>query len=290
MNNMKELIKKHNIRLTKSLGQNFLTDDGVVERIVDAANVSKSDLVIEVGPGIGNMTRELAQRAGCVVAVEIDKHLIAGLQENLTEYQNVLIINKDILKMDLEKDILQEAAARYPDFKPEALKVVANLPYYITTPIIMKFLEEDPGLDTMVFMVQKEVADRMAAKPGGKEYGALSVAVQFYAAPEKAFLVPPDCFIPKPEVDSAVVRLVVYKTPPVVLEDKDFFFKTVKAAFGQRRKTLPNALANSGYFQTSKEDIKNILGNIGIGENQRGETLSITQFAELANAFFSRKM
>lgn len=289
MNNTKELIRKHNIRLTKSLGQNFLTDDGIVKRIVDAAEVTKTDLVIEVGPGIGSMTRELAERAGCVVAVEIDKHLIPGLQENLAEFRNILLLNQDILKVDLEKDILREAAERFPEFKPEAVKVVANLPYYITTPIIMKFLEEDPGITTMVFMVQKEVADRMAASPGGKDYGALSVAVQFYASPEKAFVVPPHCFIPQPEVDSAVVKLAVRKAPPVQLSDKEFFFKTVKAAFGQRRKTLVNALANSGYFQVNKEEIKSMLADAGIGENQRGETLSIAQFADLANALYKKR-
>lgn len=287
-NNTKDIIKKHNIRLTKSLGQNFLTDERVVKRIVDAAGVSDTDLVIEVGPGIGSMTVELAARAGRVVAVEIDKHLIQALSENLKAFGNVKIVNENILDIDIKELISHNQKGRDPECKYDSVKVVANLPYYITTPIIMKFLEEDPGIDTMVFMVQKEVAERMAAKPGGKDYGALSVAVQYYAMPEKVFDVPPHCFIPQPDVDSSVVRLAVHKTPPVELLDRELFFKTIKAAFGQRRKTLLNALSNSGYFNMSKEEIKGILQKLGIEENRRGETLSIMQFAELANSFLKK--
>jgi len=283
--NTKELIKKYNIRLAKSLGQNFLINESVIKRIVDAAEINKDDLVIEVGPGIGNMTRELALRAGRVAAVEIDRHLIPALTENLTDFSNVLIINKDILKLDLKEFASGLAGTDEDGFQPSSIKVAANLPYYITTPIIMKFLEEDLGVDTMVFMVQKEVAERMAAKPGGKDYGALSVAVQYYAMPEKVFDVPPHCFIPQPDVDSSVVRLAVHKTPPVELLDRELFFKTIKAAFGQRRKTLLNALSNSKYFTSTKEEIKETLLKLGIEENRRGETLSIMQFAQLANSF-----
>ncbi len=287
--NTKEMIQKHNIRLTKSLGQNFLNDDSVVSRIVDAAEVGPEDLVLEVGPGIGSMTKELARRASKVVAIEIDKHLMTALKENLSEFSNVEIINEDILKVQIS-DIISRYLHQEVNGTPlKSVKVAANLPYYITTPIIMKFLEENPGIDAMVFMVQKEVAERMAAKPGGKEYGALSVAVQFYSQPEMVFNVPPHSFIPQPEVDSTVIKLRIHKTPPVQLLNRDTFFRTVKASFGQRRKTLVNALANSGYFNISKEELKEILVNKGIGENQRGETLSILQFAELANALFGKR-
>lgn len=284
MKNTKEIINKFNIRLTKSLGQNFLTDENVVSRIVDAAGAAKDDLVVEIGPGIGSMTRELCARCGRVVAIEIDRHLMPALTENLKGFSNIEIINRDVLKVDFKKDILDKHSGGN-SFMPSSIKVVANLPYYITTPIIMKLLEENPGIDAMVFMVQKEVADRMAAAPGGKDYGALSVAVQYYSKVEKVFEVPPHCFIPQPEVYSTVVRMSIYKTPPVQVESTDVFFKTIKAAFGQRRKTMLNALYNSGYFMKSKEEIREILNSLGIDENQRGETLSIMQFAELANSF-----
>jgi 16S rRNA (adenine1518-N6/adenine1519-N6)-dimethyltransferase len=283
--NTKELVKKYNIKMTKSLGQNFLIDVGMVSRIVDAADVRHEDLVIEIGPGVGSMTTELASRAGRVAAIEIDRHLIPALSESIREFNNVDIINEDVLRLDIKKDVIEKVANAHRDFKASKIKVVANLPYYITTPIIMKLLEEDPGVDTMVFMVQKEVADRMAARPGGKDYGALSVAVQYYARPEKILEVPPHCFIPQPEVDSTVIRLNILKEPPVMLWDRQLFFKTIKAAFGQRRKTLVNALYNSGYFNIQKEEIKNMLKTLDINENQRGETLSILQFAELANSF-----
>lgn len=282
---IRELIKKFNIRLRKSLGQNFLTDEAVARRIVDAADVKSSDLVIEVGAGAGSMTLELAARAGRVAAIEIDRHLMPALAENLKEFDNVDIINEDILKLDIKKDIIEATKNRHTGFKAGSVKVVANLPYYITTPVIMKFLEEEPGIDLMVFMVQKEVADRMMAEPGNKDYGALSVAVQYYSKPEKIFDVPPHCFIPQPDVDSTVIRLNILKTPPVVLADKDLFFKTVRASFAQRRKTLVNALFNSGYFSKDKEQIKEVLKNLGIDERQRGETLSIMQFAQLSNSF-----
>lgn len=279
--NTKELIKKYGIKLTKSLGQNFLTDNNIVSRIVDAAEITEEDMVIEIGPGVGSMTGELASRAGRVIAVEIDKHLIPALEDNLKEFSNLEIINEDIMKISVKEITENKQNMR--------LKVVANLPYYITTPIIMKLLEEDNDIELMVFMVQKEVAQRMVAKPGGKDYGALSVAVQYYAQPEKVFDVPPHCFIPQPEVDSTVVKLKKNKKPPVTLKDKDMFFKVVKAAFGQRRKTLLNALTNSGALSKSKEEVRKLLNAVNIDENARGETLSIEQFAALANEFSENK-
>ena len=280
--NTKEIIKKYNIRLTKALGQNFLIDDNILKRIVDSAAVTSSDLIIEVGPGIGGMTRELASRAGQVVAIEIDNHLIPALSENIKEFSNITIINKDIMKLDIKeiiKDVLEISGKQI-----NCVKVVANLPYYITTPIIMKFLEEKPGVEMLLFMVQKEVALRMIATPGGKEFGALSLAVQYYSNPEIVFNVSPECFIPKPNVDSSVIKLDIFKKPPVELNNEDVFFRTIKASFGQRRKTLVNGLSNSGYFNKSKEEIKEILRNMGIDELRRGETLTIMQFAELSNA------
>jgi len=284
-NKTKELMKKYNIRLTKSLGQNFLIDNNIIKKIVDSAGISSGDLVIEVGAGIGNMTSEIASRAGKVIAIEIDKHLIGALTENLISFDNVQIINNDILKLNIDKDILSLKNSASDEFMPERIKVVANLPYYITTPIIMKFLEEATDINMLVLMVQKEVADRMVAQPGGKDYGVLSVAVQYYARPEKIFDVPPGCFVPPPDVHSTVVRLNINKEPLVKVNNKEMFFKTVKAAFGQRRKTLVNALFNSGCFNFDKEKIKLILNNLGISENLRGEALSITQFAQLSNIF-----
>jgi 16S rRNA (adenine1518-N6/adenine1519-N6)-dimethyltransferase len=284
-NDTKDILKKFNVRPLRRLGQNFLIDQSVVAKIVDAANVSQKDLVIEVGPGTGSMTRELAARAGKVTAVEIDRHLIPVLRQELHEFSNVEILNEDIMKTDIKEDIIGRYNSGETCFKPDRVKVVANLPYYITTPVIMKFLEENPGIDTMVFMVQREVAERMAAQPGGKEYGALSVAVQYYSRPEFVLEVPPDCFIPRPEVYSTVIRLNIYDKPPVDLLDEGLFFKVVKASFGQRRKNLVNALYNSGYFKATKDEIKLMLKNIGIDENRRGETLTIMQFADLANLF-----
>lgn len=282
---IRELLKKHDIRMTKSLGQNFLIDESIVASIVEAAEVGPEDLVIEVGPGVGSMTGLLAHKAGKVVAIEIDRHLIPALKEVVMGLGNVEIVNQDILKVDLGQLVKAARESLEPSGGERKVKVVANLPYYITTPIVMKFLEENPGVDKMVFMVQKEVAGRMAAKPGGKDYGALSVAVQYYANPRIAFDVGAHCFIPQPEVESTVVCLDILKEPPVQVEDPRLFFRTVKAAFGQRRKTLLNALSNSGSFTENKEQIRSILNNLGINENQRGETLTIMQFAQLSNAF-----
>jgi len=283
-NNTLDIIKKHNLRLTKSLGQNFLSDDSIVKKIVDAAGIDNETLVLEIGPGVGSMTKELAQRAAGVVAVEIDKYLIIALNDNLSEFSNITIINKDIMKVDIEA-IISENKEKY---NAKRVMVVANLPYYITTPIIMKFLEEISGIEGMVFMVQKEVAQRMVSRPGIKDYGALSVAVQFYSSPKIVFDVPPHCFIPQPEVHSTIIRLDILNEPPVKVLDKDLYFKLVKASFGQRRKTLVNALSNSGLFNKNKEQIKQILENMGLKDNIRGEVLSVGQFGELSNSLIEK--
>lgn len=274
----KDIVKEFNIKMTKSLGQNFLIDDNVVRKITDIADITEKDMVLEIGPGIGSMTKEICKRAGRVVAIEIDKHLMPALNENLKRYTNLKIINSDILKLDI-KDIFSES-------KNFNIKAVANLPYYITTPIIMKLLEEELGISEMIFMMQKEVADRIVAKPGGKDYGALSVAVQFYSEPKILFNVSPNCFIPKPNVDSTIIKLKINEKPKVTVKDRQLFFKIVKASFGQRRKTLANALFNSGNFNIEKEKIAEMLDKVGIDMNRRGETLTIMQFGELADAFF----
>ncbi len=278
-NNTLDVIKKHNLRLTKSLGQNFLNDDNVVRKIVDAADLDKDTLALEIGPGIGSMTKELARRSAGVVAIEIDKHLIPALNDNLSEFSNIDIINNDVMKADVDAII-----SEYKDkFSSKSVKVVANLPYYITTPIIMRFLEEVKGIDGMVFMVQKEVAQRMVSGPGTKDYGALSVAVQFYCKPAIIFDVPPHCFIPQPEVHSTIIRLDILKEPSVKVDDKDLYFKLVKASFGQRRKTLVNGLANAGFLRKDKEQLKQIIESMGLKDNIRGEVLSVQQFGELSN-------
>ncbi len=278
-NNTIDVIKKHNLRLTKSLGQNFLNDDSVVKKIVDAADIDDRTLVIEIGPGIGSMTKELAQRAAGVVAIEIDKYLIPALNDNLSEYSNIDIINQDVMKADIDS-IIAEYREKY---NASSVKVVANLPYYITTPIIMRFLEEISGITGMVFMVQKEVAQRMVSGPGTKEYGALSVAVQFYSKPAIIFDVPPHCFIPQPEVHSTIIRLDILEEPSVKVDSKDNYFRLVKASFGQRRKTLVNGLANAGFLRKDKEELKQVLIAMGLKENIRGEVLSVQQFAQLSN-------
>lgn len=286
-NSTKEIIKKYGIRLTKSLGQNFLKDEYVVDDIIESASVTEDDLVLEIGPGIGSMTTNLAQRAGKVIAVEIDKHLMEALNANLSEYSNVLVVNQDIMKTDVSK-LISENTLREDGTPYKSVKVVANLPYYITTPIIMKLLEENPGINTMVFMVQKEVAERMVAAPGSKTYGALSVAVQFYSEARIMFTVPPHCFIPQPEVDSSIIRLDILTEPKNEVLDRKIFFRVVKAAFEQRRKKLLNAIMNTGNFNISKEDLSNMLLELGLDENVRGEVLSILQFTQLANLIFKK--
>ena len=274
----KEIVQKHDFRFSKSLGQNFLIDSNIIDKIIDGANIGEDDYVLEVGPGIGTLTREISKRAKKVVAVEIDKKLIPILRETLSDLDNVEVINSDILKLNILEVIKEKM-----DNKP--IKLVANLPYYITTPIVMKFLEENIPVETIVVMVQKEVADRMQANPGTKDYGALSVAVQYYSNPHVVTKVPRTLFIPQPNVESSVICLDVHKKPIYELRDKDLFFDVVKSSFGKRRKTLLNALS-SGSIVVSKEEIKKVLEQSGIEENRRGETLTIDEFAKLSNVLY----
>ena len=264
------ILKAFNLHASKRLGQNFLIDAGVVNGIVATAEIEPGDRVLEIGPGIGTLTQALAEAGADVTAVELDKKLPAVLAETLKEYDNVRIVPGDILKTDIP--------ALMGD-KP--FKVVANLPYYITTPIIMALLEQKLPITRIVTMVQKEVAERMVAEPGGKDYGALSVAVQYYTEPEFALNVPPKCFMPAPAVDSAVMDCVVRTEPPVDVKDEKMFFRVVKASFGQRRKTLSNALTGVGI---SKDDVKTVLNAAGVDGTRRGETLTLSEFAALADA------
>jgi 16S rRNA (adenine1518-N6/adenine1519-N6)-dimethyltransferase len=275
----REMIKKNDFKIAKKFGQNFLVNESVLKGIIEGSELTKEDCVLEIGPGLGVMTQVLCEKAGKVLAVEIDRELIPILKVSLFGYDNVQLINDDILKLDL-KSVLKDRFGDTP------VKVVANLPYYITTPIIMKLLEEDINLKSITIMVQKEVGERLGAEPGGKDYGALSVAVQYRCIPRKIMLVPPESFIPQPEVESMVVRLDSREEPPVQLKDEKMYFRVVKAAFGQRRKTLLNALA-SGNLGKSKEEIRELLKVNGIDENRRGETLSLEEFAKIANAIIS---
>ena len=270
----KEVVNKHNFKFSKSLGQNFLIDDNVIDRILEGARLSETDRIIEVGPGIGTLTREMGKVAENVVAIEIDKTLIPILKETLADLDNVEVVNEDILKVDVQ-GLINEKLNGGP------VKLVANLPYYITTPIVMKFLEEDIPVTDIVVMVQKEVADRMNAKPSTKDYGALSVAVQYYCDTEIVAKAPRHMFVPQPNVDSIVIGLHVRDEKKYVVDNEDIFFKTVKASFGQRRKTLLNSLGGLGFL--SKDDIKEVLQMANIDEKRRGETLSIDEFANLSN-------
>ncbi len=266
------VIEKHGIRLTKSLGQNFLTDIHVIENIVEAGELGPEDLVLEVGPGVGGMTLQLAKAAGRVVAVEIDRHLLPALEEVLQGYDNTRVVHADILKTDLHALV---------EGWTGPLKVVSNLPYYITTPIIMHLLESDIPWQTLVFMVQKEVAQRLAAPPGGKDYSALSVAVRCLSEPKLCFTVSKNCFVPKPDVDSAVIRLS--KRPNKELEgvDRVLFHQVVRAAFSQRRKTIVNSLGSAPWMPGGKAGFRVVLAKMGIPENERAERFSLGQFAEL---------
>ena len=270
-----EIIQKYQFAFQKKFGQNFLIDQHVLEKIIRAAEITKDDVVLEVGPGIGTMTQYLAESAGKVVAVEIDDQLIPILKETLAGYENVTIIHGDVLKLDLKS-----LAAEYGKGKP--LKVVANLPYYITTPIIMGLFESKIPLKNVTVMVQKEVADRMQAGPGTKDYGALSLAVQYYANPYLAANVPPNCFIPRPSVGSAVIRLTCHEAPPVSVSDEAFLFRVIRASFNQRRKTLVNGLNNSPEISVPKERILEALEAMGLPATVRGETLTLSEFARLA--------
>lgn len=270
----REIIENHGFRLTKSLGQNFLVDDNLLKKIVDAAEITKEDIVFEVGTGIGTLTYELAKRAKKVVAVEIDKNLIPILQDTLCEFDNVTIINQDILRTDLK-----ELTPKYAQGRP--IKVVANLPYYITTAIIMKFLESNISLDLFVLMIQKEVADRIAAKPSTKDYGSLTVAIQYYATSEIIAKAPKTAFVPQPNVDSSVIRLRIKTKREVQVQNEELFFKVVRGSFSKRRKTIFNSL--STYENFDKQTVLQALEKSGIDPKRRGETLSIDEFAELTN-------
>ena len=270
-----EVLQKYNFNFQKKFGQNFLIDTHVLEKIIDASEITKDDCVLEIGPGIGTMTQYLAENAREVIAVEIDKALIPILGDTLKEYDNVTIINDDILKVDINK-IVEEKNNGQP------IKVVANLPYYITTPIIMGLFESHVPLKSITIMVQKEVADRMQVGPGTKDYGALSLAVQYYAKPEIVANVPPNCFIPRPNVGSAVIRLTRYEEPPVKAEDEKFMFNLIRASFNQRRKTLVNGLQNGG-LGLSKETILEALDKMNLPATIRGEALTLEQFAQLSN-------
>ncbi len=272
---IKYIMDKYGFRFSKSLGQNFLIDEQIIDRICDGAEIGPDDDILEIGPGIGVMTQAMAERARKVVTIEIDRALIPVLKETLAEYDNVEVIHADVLDVDLKALIAEKFEGRKP-------KVVANLPYYITTPIIMMFLEEQIPVSDIVVMIQKEVADRMAAKPSTKAYGSLSVAAQYYSEPSIIAKVPRTVFMPQPNVDSIVIRMVIRQEPPVTLDNPALFFKMVKAAFGQRRKTLHNAL-NAGGFGNSKDQTADFLRGSGIDPQRRGETLTIEEFATLAN-------
>ena len=273
-----EVIQKYQFAFQKRFGQNFLIDAHVLEKIVSAAGITKEDCVLEIGPGIGTMTQYLAESAGQVIAVEIDTNLLPILADTLKDYSNVKVINQDILKVDIN-----ELVKEYNNGRP--IKVVANLPYYITTPIIMGLFESNVPIDNITVMVQKEVADRMQVGPGSKDYGALSLAVQYYASPYIVANVPPNCFIPRPNVGSAVIRLTRYQEPPVQVKDPKLMFKLIRASFNQRRKTLQNGLNNSPEISFSKEEITKAIESLGVSPSVRGEALSLEQFAQLANYF-----
>ena len=278
----KEIINKYSFAFQKKFGQNFLIDSNVLESIIRGAEITKDDFVLEIGPGIGTMTQYLCEAARQVVAVEIDKMIIPILEDTLSEYDNVEVINQDVLKVDI-KSLAEEKNNGKP------IKVVANLPYYITTPIIMGLFESGVPIDSITIMVQKEVADRMQTGPGSKDYGALSLAVQYYATAKVILNVSATCFMPRPNVDSAVIKLTRHKEPTVNVADEKLMFKIIRASFNQRRKTLVNGLKNSPELSFSKEQIVKAIEKIGKPETIRGEALTLEEFAELANAFTELK-
>ena len=271
-----EVLQKYNFNFQKKFGQNFLIDTHVLDKIIRESGVSKDDMVIEIGPGIGTMTQYLCENAREVVAIEIDKNLIPILEDTLSAYDNVTVINEDVLKVDIKK-LAEEKNGGRP------VKVVANLPYYITTPIIMGLFESHVPIDSITIMVQKEVADRMQEGPGSKEYGALSLAVQFYAKPEIVAIVPPNCFMPRPNVGSAVIRLTCHEKPPVEVKDEGFMFNLIRASFNQRRKTLVNGLTNASFLSVTKDQVAEALEKMELSATIRGEALSLEQFAQLSN-------
>ncbi len=276
-----EIINKYNFVFQKKFGQNFLIDGHVLDKIISAADITKEDTILEIGPGIGSMTQHLCEKAGKVISVEIDKMLIPILEENLASYDNFILINEDFLKLDILKLLKEHSCNR--------VKVVANLPYYITTPIIMSLFENNIPIESITVMVQKEVAERMEAKPSTKDYGALSVAIQYYSTTDIVANVPPNCFIPRPNVGSAVIKLSLRKEQPYELYDTKLMFKLVRAAFNQRRKTLLNAINNSPELNISKEDVSSALNEMNISQTIRGEALSLEQFCQLSNILYTNK-
>lgn len=270
------VINKYDFHFAKKYGQNFLIDRSMLEKIVDSAEVTEDDCILEIGPGIGTMTQYLAERARHVVVVEIDSNLIPILRDTLSEYDNVTIINDDVLKVDLQKIVDEHNNGR-------PVKVVANLPYYITTPIVMELLESGLPVDSITIMVQKEVADRMQVGPGTKDYGALSLAVQYYSKPEICAVVPPECFMPRPNVSSSVIRLSLYKDKPVSVGDAAHMFRLIRASFNQRRKTLANGLTNEKSLGLTRDDVTKALSEMGLSETIRGEALTLEQFAKLSD-------
>ena len=275
----KFILKKYNIAANKSLGQNFLINDDVIQNIIEASNIEEKDLVIEIGPGLGTLTSKLLERAEKVIAIELDDKMISILKDRFKLYNNFILLNDDVLKIDLNSLIKENVGDL------EKIKIVANLPYYITTPIIMKLLEDKLGIYSITVMVQKEVADRITAMPGDKLSGAITYSVNYYAEAKKIVFVDKSSFIPAPEVDSEVIKLDIRKTPVVEVDNEEMFFRVIKASFMQRRKTLVNGLVNSGII-TDKVRIKEIFDNIGIDMNIRGEKLTIEQFAELSNLIY----
>ena len=271
-----EVLQKYHFNFQKKYGQNFLIDPHVLDKIIGESGIEKEDMILEIGPGIGTMTQYLAEAAREVVAIEIDKNLIPILEDTLSEYKNITVINQDVLKVDLRKLVMEKNQGR-------PIKVVANLPYYITTPIIMELLENKLPIESITIMVQKEVAERMQQTPGSKEYGALSLAVQYYAKPEIVANVPPNCFMPRPKVGSAVIRLTLHQNPVIEVEDEEFMFRLIRASFNQRRKTLINGIGNAPNINVGKEEVKAALEEMGLSENIRGEMLSLEEFARLSN-------
>lgn len=276
------VLQKYQFNFQKKFGQNFLIDTGILEEIIEAAQITKDDFVLEIGPGIGTMTQYLCEAARAVVAVEIDTNLIPILKDTLAEYNNVDVLNEDILKVNISK-----LAEEKNNGKP--IKVVANLPYYITTPIIMGLFEGNVPVESITVMVQKEVADRMQTGPGNKDYGALSLAVQYYADPYIVANVPPNCFMPRPKVGSAVIRLTRHAAPPVKVDNEKWMFDIIRASFNQRRKTLANGLSNSDKIDLPKDVITEAIAKLGKGESVRGESLSLEEFAALSNDLWEKK-
>ena len=278
----KFVLERFGFSFQKKFGQNFLIDQNILENIISEAGITKDDFVLEIGPGIGTMTQYICEAARKVVAVEIDKNLIPILEETLKDYTNVTVINEDILKIDLQTFIQEKNEGR-------PIKIVANLPYYITTPIIMELFESHAPIESITVMVRKEVADRMQVGPGTKDYGALSLAVQYYSNPKVVMVVPPSCFMPRPNVSSSVIRLERYVEPPVQVSNEKLMFQIIRASFNQRRKTLANGLSNGLNLAISKEELMNIFLELGWKENIRGEALTLEQFAQLSNSISNRR-